>query len=565
VVKQSKCKGGTLNSADRQSVLTIRSKQVLSSFGYWLNLVGYDSRDRSALAYIYLLYLIVYFSAWFLLVMFWLSDILANTIAPFLAYQGSTFAGLVPKISTLLFVLWCLYLIYKATIRSPLIFSKEDAYLLCQTPADRRFITLTWLFGAWLSKILFISGAAIVIGFALLELDVNHGIKILTLGNLAVAALKPLGIIIPIHLGLFAAAWIVGVYRLRGDTERIMVMRSIRVLAFIMGGSFFVISIGNILNYSFFTPFQPFLELLSFPLMSAFLGDAWWLSLAVSIGLMIICLVVLWKISDKANLSRAAQETHHFQAQQVAFRLGDFDRFNEMNDRKRLGASHFPSKIPSPSGAWILTWKNIVQSLRSITIYRIWSWFDILLLMFSMIIIGVLLKMGYILLPLIFSWTVNISKKTTSRFRKDLGNWWLLHSLPLPPRRIILHDIVPSVSVTIFLTWFALWISSSLGLSINPIIVISVPFVIAGISFSAIFDILRQSNSHMLQEGRAPDFGLVGLILSFICIGIPTLIYFLTNKFSILPLVGILATILVGGFLVISLLHLSERQFRRIG
>ncbi|MCK4490853.1 MAG: hypothetical protein KAU23_11355, partial [Anaerolineales bacterium] len=396
-------------------------------------------------------------------------------------------------------------------------------------------------------------------------IDVNHGIRMLTFGNLAAAALKPLGIIISIHLGLFALAWIIGVYRLRGDSERIMVMRSIRLLAFIMGGSFFVISIGNILAPSFFTPFQPLLEYISFPLVTAFLGDAWGLGLAFSIGLVTICLAVLWKISDKVNLSRAAQETHHFQAQQVAFRLGDFDRFNEMNDRKRLGASHLPSKIPSLSGAWMLTWKNIVQSLRSITISRIWSWFDILLLMFSMIIIGVLLKYGYILLPLIFSWTVNISKKTTSRFRKDLGNWWLLHSLPLPPRRIILHDIVPSVSVTIFLTLFALWISSSLGLSINPIIVISVPFVIAGISFSAIFDILRQSNSNMLQEGRPPDFGLVGLILSFICIGIPTLIYFLTNKFSILPLVGILATILVGGFLAISLLHLCERQFRRIG
>jgi hypothetical protein len=545
--------------------LTIRSKQVLSSFGYWLNLVGYDSRDRSALAYIYLLYLIVFFSAWFLIVMFYFSDLLANTIAPFLAYQGSAFAGLVPNIGTLLFVLWCLYLIYKAADRSPLIFSKEDAYLLCQTPADRRFITLTWLFGEWLSKILFISGAAIVIGFALLELDVNSGIKALTLGHLSVAALKPLGIIIPIHLGLFAVAWVVGVYRLRGDTKRSVIMRSIRVLASIMGGSFFIISIGSILNYSFFTPFQPFLELLSFPLMSAFLGDAWWLGLVVSIGLMIICLTVLWQISDKVNLSRAAQETHHFQAQRVAFMLGNFDRINEMNDRKRLGSMHVPSKIPALSGAWMLTWKDIIHSLRTLTILRIWSWLTILFLMFSMIIVGVLLKDGYFLFPLIFYWMMNISKKTTSRFRKDLGNWWLLRSLPLPPRRIVLHGIVLPVFVTIFLTWLTLWISSSLGLSINPIIVISVPFVVAGISFSAIFDILLQSNSNMLLEGRPPDFGLVGLILSFICIGIPTLICFLTNKFSILPLVGILATILVGGFLAISLLHLCERQFNRIG
>ncbi len=554
-----------MNSSDRQAVLTIRSKQVISSFGYWLTLVGYDSRDRSALTYIYLLYIIGFFSAWILVVMFFISDLLANTIAPFLAYQGIAFAGLVPSIGTLLFVLWCLYLIYKATIRSPLIFSKEDAYLLCQTPADRRFITLTWFFSEWLSRVLFISLAASIFGFALLELDVTYGIRMLSFGHIAIAALKPLGIIIPIHLGLYAVAWIIGVYRLRGESMRIFFMRSIRVLALIIGGSFSVISIGSILTPSFFTPFQPWLEFLSFPLFSAFLEGSWWLGLSLSIGLMIIVLTVFWQISDKVNLSRAAQETHHFRAQQVAFRLGDFDRINEMNDHKRLGSSHLPSKIPSLSGAWMLTWKNIVQSLRSFTISHIWSWLANLFLMISMIIVGVLLKNGSFLFPLIFFWTANISKKTTSRFRKDLGNWWLLHSLPLTPRRIILHDIVPPVSVTIFLTLFTMWISSSLGLSINPIIVISVPFVVAGISFSAIFDILRLSDSVLLMEGRPPDFGLVGLILSFICIGIPTSIYFVTNKFSILPLIGILATILVGGFLTISLLHLSERQFRRIG
>ena len=226
---------------------------------------------------------------------------------------------------------------------------------------------------------------------------------------------------------------------------------------------------------------------------------------------------------------------------------------------------HEPSKIPSRSGTWALTCKNVVQSLRLFTISHIWSWLTILFLMISMIIVGVLLNDGSSLFLLIFYWTVNLSKKTTARFRKDLGNWWLLNSLPLSSRRIILHDIVPPVSVTIFLTWLTLWISNSLGLSINPIIVFSVPFVIAGISFSSVFDILRQADSNMLLEGRPPDFGLVGLILGLICIAIPSSIYFLIDKYSFLPFAGILATILAGGSAAISLLRLSERQFRRIG
>lgn len=182
-----------------------------------------------------------------------------------------------------------------------------------------------------------------------------------------------------------------------------------------------------------------------------------------------------------------------------------------------------------------------------------------------MIVAGVLLKENSFFFILTFQWTVNVSKKTSVRFRKDLGNWWLLQSLPFPSRRIILHDIVPPTSVIIFLAWITLWISSNLGLSINPIIVCSVPFVVAGISISSIFDILRQADSNMLLEGQPPDSGLLGLILGLICIAIPESIYFLINKFSYLPTVGILATVLVGGSLTISLLRLFERQFKRIG
>lgn len=156
-------------------------------------------------------------------------------------------------------------------------------------------------------------------------------------------------------LVLFAVAWIIGVYRLRGDTERIMVIGLLRVLVIIIRGSFFVISIGSIFAPSLFTIFQPFLDILSYPLVIAFLGNDWGLGLGIAINLMTICMTVLWQISDKVNLSRAAQETHHVQAQRVAFRLGDFDRINEMNDRKRLGSMHVPSKIPSFLGSWIVT------------------------------------------------------------------------------------------------------------------------------------------------------------------------------------------------------------------
>jgi len=543
----------------------IRSKQVISSINYWLAIVGYDSHDRSALARAYLLYVVAFFSVWTLAVMFLVSDLMANTLSPFLASQGIAFTDIVTTIGMLLLVLWSLYSIYKATNRSPLVFSEDDAHLLCQTPADRRFVTLTWFFGEWPSSVLLILAVAVTVGFALLELDINNGIRILSVGHLTVAALKPLSIIIPLHLGLFAVVWVVGVCRLQRDAERIKVMRSLRILALIFAVTLFVVALGSILRPSFFTIFQPVLSFLTFPLDTAFLEGVWGLGLAVSIGLMTISLTLLWQISDNLNLSRAAQETHHFQAHRVALRIGDLDRIRELKDRERLGSMHVPSKIPAFPGVWMVTWKDVVQSLRTLTVSRLWSWLVILFLTISGTIAGALLKDGASLFVLIVYWTLLVGQQTSARFKKDLGNWWLVNSLPLSARRIILHDVVRPVFATIALTWIALWMSSLLGLSISPIVVCSVPFAVVGISFSSVFDMLRQADVSMLLVGRPPDFGLVGFVFGMLCIAIPTVIYFIIEHYSLSPVVGVPSVILIGVFLAISLLHLSERQFRRVG
>jgi len=107
--------------------------------------------------------------------------------------------------------------------------------------------------------------------------------------------------------------------------------------------------------------------------------------------------------------------------------------------------------------------------------------------------------------------------------------------------------------------------SNTLGLSISPIVVCSVPFAVVGISFSAVFDILRQADVSMLLVGRPPDFGLVGFVFSMFFIAIPTGIYFMIKHYSLSPVAGILAIVLAGVSLTISLLLLSERQLRRVG
>ncbi len=552
-------------SADRRSIILIRSKQVTSTINFWLSLVVHDTHDRSVLTLAYLLYVFAFFSVWTLAVMFLVSDLLANTLSPLLASWGVAFPDIVPIFGTLLLGLWSLFSIYKATNRSPLVFSEDDAHLLCQTPADRRFVTLTWFFSEWPSSVLLFLAAAATVGFALLELDINNGIRVMSVEHITVAALKPLIIIIPLHLGLFAIAWVVGVYRLQRDVKRLKIMRTLRILAVILAVTLFVVALGRILFPSYFATFQPLLSLLTFPLDTAFLGGDWGLGIAVSIGLMTVSLAVLWQISDNFNLSRAAQETHHLQARRVAFRIGDHDRIRELKDRERLGSMHVTSRIPTFPGAWMVTWKDVVQSQRTLAISRLWSWLFILLLTFSGTVAWVMLEDSAPLFVLIVYWTLLVGKQTSARFKKDLGNWWLVNSLPLSARRIIIHDVVRPVFATITITWIALWMSSLLGLSISPIVVCSVPFVVVGISFSFVFDMLRQADVSMLLVGRPPDFGLVGLAISLFCIAIPSAIYFLTENYSLSPMVGMLAVVLVGVSVVITLLRLSERQFRLVG
>jgi hypothetical protein len=304
---------------------------------------------------------------------------------------------------------------------------------------------------------------------------------------------------------------------------------------------------------------------LTFPLDAGFLDGAWGPGLVVSIGLMTIGLTLLWQISDNLNLSRAAQESHQIHAHRVALRIGDLDRVRELKDRKRLGSTHVPSKIPAFPGVWMVTWKDVVQSLRTLTISRLSSWLVILFLTLSATTAGILLKDHDFLLFLIVYWALRVGQQTSARFKKDLGNWWLINSLPLSARHIILHDVVRPVFTTIALTWIGFWMSSLLGLSISPIVVISVPFAVVGISFSSVFDMLRQADVSMLLVGRPPDFGLGGLVFGMFFIAIPTAIYFMIEHYSLSPVAGMLAIVLAGVFLAISLLRLSERQFRLVG
>lgn len=548
-------------STEYRSVWLIRSRQLSSSINYWLSITGYDGRDRSLISRIYLLYLIVFFSAWTLSLMFYMSNFLVNVVSPFIQSQGVALEGFAAALGTYMLLFWSLYSIYKATYRSPLMFSEDDSYLVCETPVNRRSVVLFWLLGQWPGNVIPFLAGAITIGFALLELDINVGLGLMSISSIAIAGIKPLCIILPLHLALFCLTWVIGVYRLQGDVEHEKAMISLRVIAVILAVVLFICILDSFLPPPLFTTLHTLERYIEFPLNAAFDGESWALGLAFSIGLMICSLSALLCISKNTNLSRAAQETHSLQAKRLALRAGDFERLHELIDRDRLGAGHRSSRMPARPGAWAILWKDVVQSLRPLTITRLWSWLAIFIISFAVF----LAPDNTARLVLAIYWIILVAQLTSARFKDDLGHWWIVNSLPLSLRRIILFDVArPAVGI-VAITWIALWIGNTLRLNISPIVFCMIPFVVVGISLSAILDMLRQSNTRLLLAGRKPLFGPVGLVLGMLCVTLPAIINILIVNIKLSLLVSVLASFLVEIVLVGLLLHLSEAQFRRIG
>jgi hypothetical protein len=555
-----KCIGVVLYSMNSNAVWILRKKQVSSSVRYWLSIAGYDSRDRSLLTQIYLLYLVAFFSVWVLAVVFLVSNFIVNTLAPLIEALGITLSAFIISLATLLLFLWASYTLYRASKISPIVFSEDDAYILCQTPVNRRSVTFAWLFSQWPNSALPILAGIFTLAIALLEFDASTGMNILSLGSLVISALKPLSVIMPLHLGLFSAIWVVGVLRLRQDTRTVTLVKFVRVLVLILAVGLTVVLLGSLVTPTSPGLIQQGFLLLRFPMEVAFFQDRWSLGLTISFVFMVTTLAILWLISDGLNLSMAAQETRKSQARVSAMKMGDFDRAREISDLDRLGAMHTPSRILRLHPRWLLVWKAGVQSMRNLTASRLWPW---LLLLLVTIPLALPLN-GSDLLWVAIYWTLLVGQKTTGKLRDELGYWWLVDSLPLPAKRIVLQNLVLPISGVISITWIAMWVGDLIGLSPSPIMLCAVPFTVVGISLSIAYDLLRHANVNLLMDGRRPDFGPVGLILALLCLAVPFGLNYVIEHFRLPLAVGLLAVVAIGAVLAGSLLRICGRQLALI-
>jgi len=115
---------------------------------------------------------------------------------------------------------WALWELYQSSRRSPLVFSPEDALLLCQTPASRQLIALAWFAARWLEVALPGGLVVLVLESGVVGLAIRGELEMSDLLRYALAGLRGLSLVIPWQTAMLALAWAVGAHRLQGDRDR---------------------------------------------------------------------------------------------------------------------------------------------------------------------------------------------------------------------------------------------------------------------------------------------------------------------------------------------------------
>lgn len=510
------------NSADWRVAFTLRARQLAPRWAFWLLLAGYDVRDRSGRDYLYIPYLLAFWSAWFLAVLAFVAGNLASRL--------TTYQAAARPVSILLFLLlllaWSLFQLHRAARRSPFIFTDTDAHLLCLTPLDRRPIALAWLLGEWPFKSAPFWLAAVITGFTLAELQ-----TITTLADALrylLSGVRALSVVLPLQLALLTLVWCAGAYRLQAADTRPGLRRLAPLLTLLLG---LVLAI----NLAGLAPAWPgSLDLgspvwwlfwpLLLPLQAALGGATWVAGIGLALAYSLSAGLLFYRLTVRLNLSRAAQETALSGSRDV-----DSDAVPAPPEPTPAGTEPSlatrpappPRRSPIPAGPGLpaILWKDNLTWQRTRQFTQIWP-----ALLIVALGLGVLLgpNLAVRAIALLF-WVQQVSQQSSVRLRDNLAIWWLWGQLPLPAGQLILSQITGRVLWLTLLSELALL----LGRLVNPDLPLAagwlIPPAVLGVALATTLDIARQSRDGRLLTGDVPVLGYLGLALGLVLSALPLL------------------------------------------
>lgn len=495
-------------------VWSLFRRRTFSRLAYWCQVLGYDLRDRSLTNRFYFAYFLLFWMAWVVVVFALLGSALAGLVKRLEVADPSAlavFAG------AFVLAAWGLVQLWQAGGRSPFVFNQPDAFLLCQAPVDRRKVGLAWFLMDWFVTVLPFAAASILLAFALTEAALPHAASFRDLPGYLAASLRALAAVVPLQMGLQAGLWGLGAWRLRRD----------RPPRRRPGPRLAALALGLGLGMVVFLPGWGivFLAPLTFPLGAAFapgLAPSAWL-LRAGLGLLVlgIGLAVLLAWSGRMQLGRAAQETRLQAVLQEARGLMNFELADVLQRQGRMKATRPPSRLPVPSGAWTLAWKDLVQSQRALRLGQAlrWAWIFLLGL-------GIFLAPGWVAQTIVGAfWAVALGNQVNARLRSDLARWWLLRSLPLRTDGLLLAELGPACGLGVALGWLGLALAAPPA-PLGWLAAALLPFLAASAALGTARDILDHARARVLMtpslaEENVPRQDIGGVLTVLAAAGFP--------------------------------------------
>ena len=539
-------------------VWLVRSRQMLTRFRFWVILSGYDPKDHSVAHKIYLVYASIFWSLWIFVVLAMAAGGLAGVSQAFNR-------GHAPDVAVLLsgaaLYGWALYSAFLAARRSPIVFSEDDAYLICQTPVDRRQVSLAWLVGDWpYSGIPFwVLGS--VLAFTLVEVHLNGRATLNNIPDYIISALICLSLLVPFHLGLLASVWAFGATRLQAERDKaglfwIPISAGMLIIAVWLIHSALPGSSGW-----FYALSESGLNLLLLPVRAS-LGIVSWSMGAVTTFAWVLAGVgsLVWQSRD-FNLSRAAQETSLYEAHRNAVYSMNQDAANEISVKQKLGVQKDPIKLPIPGGLGALVWKDLVQALRSLQFSTLFIWLQLL-----GAALGVFFAPDWSLrLAALFLWIMFSNQIFSQRLRMDLRNWAIFTQFPFDPLRLVLMEISLPVVGSILVCWLALGLAGQLYSGVKPVgLAILVPGITLGMALITTWDILRQCESDALLADVVPGVDIWSFVVGAVGLLVPAGIFAWLAAPNVFPLLPYLGALLVNFAILAVLGELVKSSFRKI-
>jgi hypothetical protein len=529
----------------------LRTRQEERELSYWLSIVSYDRRDRSYLNRTYLLYLIFFFTAWVFAMLTFLAgpgSAILRFINPSDPMQAAIF------IEVLLLGVWSVFGITWALKRSPVVFSESDQTLICQTPANRRAVALRWLFMPWLKSAIPFWIFAITLGFSLAELTMASAIDIRRIAEYARYGAQTWFSIMPIHLFLFTLQWIIGICRLRHDENRHWLPWIVMPIS--LAGFGFLVAVAYDPTFLAQTILNQFATSIISTLQASFAPMLAWQPLLLSWFSAALALVLLALVSERFNLSRAAQETQQFDAIKSAQQYGFTEYAAQLQMQKRLGVERPSARISDIGGAGALTWKSLLQAQRSFRFSSSAAWAMMFLFLLGFAFLPDLLSR----LLVIAFWTIQVAPVLVAQLRTDLSHWPLFRQLPVSGKKLVLAELAPAFALATLISLCGLFIGASILKTPAGYLAAALPGIIASVAGFSCFDVIRHAKSHLLIGGTVPGVSATGLALSVIAAAIP-----LAIGHSLSGLSGLILSTLASLALGALAFHLAVRAYKNIG